>query len=239
MADANEIQSSLRQLIAAAAVTNNKLEAVERRLENLEELQRRISSISREVDSIKEKQNDIEQESKAYLVRINGLSVSDTEMEDLGYEKAIMKKAYDKVIKPILTAAKNNGVIDSVPVFLNVLEQGTLVSRGIKDKQGRTLPPTMCVRFINRYTRNTVMRMKKDYIPTPTAAEKAAGVQRYSITEDLTVTTAKKLKEIRDSGKVERAWTVDGRIRYTKLGDPNVVCKLPSSFMPLESIFKK
>ena len=113
MADANEIQSSLRQLIAAAAVTNNKLEAVERRLENLEELQRRISSISREVDSIKEKQNDIEQESKAYLVRINGLSVSDTEMEDLGYEKAIMKKAYDKVIKPILTAAKNNGVIES------------------------------------------------------------------------------------------------------------------------------
>ena len=167
MADANEIQSSLRQLIAAAAVTNNKLEAVERRLENLEELQRRISSISREVDSIKEKQNDIEQESKAYLVRINGLSVSDTEMEDLGYEKAIMKKAYDKVIKPILTAAKNNGVIDSVPVLLNVLEQGTLVSRGIKDKQGRTLPPTMCVRFINRYTRNTVMRMKKDHIQYP------------------------------------------------------------------------
>ena len=114
-----------------------------------------------------------------------------------------------------------------------------MVGGVLRTQLPHSLPPTMCVRFINRYTRNTVMPMKKEHIPTPTAAEKAAGVQRYSITEDLTVTTAKKLKEIRDSGKVERAWTVDGRIRYTKLGDPNVVCKLPSSFMPLESIFEK
>ena len=239
MAEIREIQNSLKQLIEAATATNSKLDAVEKRLENLEELQRGLKSVTIEVDNIRMKQNDIEQESKACLIRINGLSVVEADIKELGYEKAIMKKAYDKVIKPILTAAKNSGDIDSVPVLLNVLEQGMMVGKGVKDKQGRMLPPTICVRFINRYTRNTVVRLKKDHMPSPTAAEKAAGVQKYSITEDLTVVTAKKLKEIRDSGEVDKAWTIDGRIRYIRSGDPNVVCKLPSSFTPLEDIFKK
>ena len=131
MAEIREIQNSLKQLIEAATATNSKLDAVEKRLENLEELQRGLKSVTIEVDNIRMKQNDIEQESKACLIRINGLSVVEADIKELGYEKAIMKKAYDKVIKPILTAAKNSGDIDSVPVLLNVLEQGMMVGKGV------------------------------------------------------------------------------------------------------------
>jgi hypothetical protein len=42
------------------------------------------------------------------------------------------------------------------------------------------------------------------------------------------------VKELRSSDLVERVWTIDGRIRYTKKEDPNIVIKVNSPFVSLE-----
>ena len=75
------------------------------------------------------------------------------------------------------------------------------------------------------------MRLKKEHMPDPTDAEKAAGISRFVFVEDLTQVNAKKLKEFRDSQHIERAWTVDGRIRFTAVGDVNNVRRLASPFI--------
>jgi hypothetical protein len=168
-----------------------------------------------------------------------GLSVSDADMSQYGFEKAIIKRVYDRIVKPILSVAKNNGVIDSVPTMLNVLEQGYIANRGGQDKQGRPLPPVLAVRFTNRFLRNTVMRLRREHMPAPSDAERASGTGRYYINEDLTPETAMKVKELRNCELVERVWTIDGRIRFTKVGESNNIIKLTSPYITVEEALRK
>lgn len=229
----NDVNANLQLLLASVGAINDKLVNIDRRLETVEELQRSVTSLRVEVDKTQKKVNELDQDSRACLIRITGLSVSEAEMRQSGYERAIMKKTYERLLKPILNAAKTAGDLDSVPVLLNVLEQGYVAGKPVVDRQGRTLPPVINVRFTNRYIRNTVMRYKREHIPAPTAAEAASGVTRFTITEDLTQINARLLKEVRENDKVARAWSVDGRIRYTLKADMNTVKKYPSASIPV------
>jgi hypothetical protein len=234
-----DLHQSMQLLINSVANLTTKVEAIEQKLIAVEQLQRSVNEVSAEVSYIKETLNRVDQDSKACIIRVSGLSISDTEMNQHGFEKAIIKKVYDRVVKPILSVAKNNGDIDSVPNMLNVLEQGYIANRGGKDKQGRPLPPVLAVRFTNRFLRNTVMRLRRDNMPSPSDAERAAGISRYYINEDLTPETAKKVKELRNCEQVERVWTIDGRIRFTKVGDSNSIIKLSSPFISVEEALTK
>jgi hypothetical protein len=75
-------------------------------------------------------------------------------------------------------------------------------------------------------------------MPSPTDAEKAAGVSRYYVNEDLTPATMRKVKELRECERVERVWTIDGRIRFTTVGS-NIIYKLPSPFMAIDDVMSK
>jgi hypothetical protein len=229
-----DLQQSLQVLITSVSALNNKVDAIENKLSNLELLHKKMDGVTTEVNNIKESVNRLDQDARACVVRISGLNVSEADMNQHGFEKSIIKKVYDRIVKPVLSVAKTNGDLDSVPTMLNVLEQGYIVSRGGKDKQGRVMPPILAVRFTNRFLRNTVMRLRREHMPSPSDAEKAAGVSRYYINEDLTPDTARKVKELRGSALVERVWTIDGRIRLVKVGDPNTVIKLNSPFVSLE-----
>ena len=85
-----------------------------------------------------------------------------------------------------------------------------------------------------------MFRAKKDALPYPSDGEKATGIKRFLLAEDLTPATFNFLRELREDSRVERAWTVDGRIRYTRVGDKdNFVHKISSIFDPIDSIFRK
>ena len=228
-----DVQASLKTLISSVGMMSERLAGLERRMEDIAALQRSVHMVTEEVNTVKKQINEVDQESRGSCIRIMGLNITEAELEG-GQEKAIMRKAYDKLIKPILSAAKTKGDIDSVPIMHNLLEQGRFVSKPFVDKKGRTLPPVCLVRFSNRYMRNTVMRLKKEHMPDPTDAEKAAGISRFVFVEDLTQVNAKKLKEFRDNQHIERAWTVDGRIRFTAVGDVNNVRRLASPFLSVE-----
>jgi hypothetical protein len=229
-----DLQQSLQVLITSVSALNSKVDAIETKLNSLELLHKNVDNIAAEVNKIKETVNRVDQDSRACVVRVSGLTVSEADMNLHSFEKSIIKKVYDRIVKPVLSVAKTNGDLDSVPTMLNVLEQGYIISRGGKDKQGRATPPVLAVRFTNRFLRNTVMRLRREHMPSPSDAEKAAGVSRYYINEDLTPETARKVKELRGSALVERVWTINGRIWLTKVGDPNVIIKLNSPFVSLE-----
>jgi hypothetical protein len=234
-----DLHQSLQLLITSVTNLTAKVEAVEQKLVAMEQFQLKVNTLEKDVLNIKTTINNVDQDTRASVIRVSGLSVSDADMEQHGYEKAVIKRVYDRIVKPILNVAKNNGNIDSVPTMLNVLEQGYVASKSIIDKQGRTLPPVLAVRFTNRFLRNTVLRLRRENMPSPSDAEKAAGVSRYYINEDLTPDVARKVKELRGSGLVERVWTVDGKIRFVLISDKNTVVKLSSPYISLEEALKK
>jgi vacuolar-type H+-ATPase subunit I/STV1 len=234
-----DLHQSLQLLISSVTNLTTKVEAVEQRLIAMEQLQTKVNSLEKDVNNIKTIVNNVDQDARACVIRVSGLSVSDADMEQHGYEKAIIKRVYDRIVKPILNVAKNNSIIDSVPTMLNVIEQGYIASKSVIDKQGRTLPPVLAVRFTNRFLRNTVLRLRRENMPSPSDAEKAAGVTRYYINEDLTSDVARKAKELRGSSLVERVWTVDGKIRFVLISDKNTVIRLSSPYISLEEALKK
>jgi hypothetical protein len=229
-----DLHASMQVLINSVSALTSKVEAIESKIDKMELLHKNVENITLEMNKIKESVNRVDQDARACIVRISGLTVSEADMNLHGFEKSIIKKVYDRIVKPVLTVAKTNGDLESVPTMLNVQEQGYIVNRGGKDKQGRAMPPILAVRFTNRFLRNTVMRLRREHMPSPSDEEKAAGVSRYYINEDLTPETARKVKELRGSALVERVWTIDGRIRLTKVGDPNTIIKVNSPFMSLE-----
>jgi hypothetical protein len=50
---------------------------------------------------------------------------------------------------------------------------------------------------------------------------------------------AQKVKDLRGSSQVDRVWTIDGRIRFTKTDNTNVIIKLGSPFISLEEALLK
>jgi hypothetical protein len=229
-----DLHNSLQLLINSVATLTAKVDGIEQKLAAVESMRGSISNLEKEVSDIRATVNNVDQDSRACLIRVSGLTVSEADMNMHGFEKAIIKKVYDRIVKPILSVAKNNGDIESVPNMLNVIEQGYIVSRGNKDRNGRVLPPVLCVRFTNRFLRNTVMRLRREHMPMPSDAERAAGVSRYYVNEDLTPDIMRKVKELRGSDRVDKVWTIDGRIRFTLSGDSNTVVKLSSPYVSIE-----
>ena len=54
--------------------------------------------------------------------------------------------------------------------------------------------------------------------------------------EDLTSPTYSLLKAMKDHPDVSKAYTIEGRIRYSKVDKPDFILKVKSVFEPIEKI---
>ena len=61
--------------------------------------------------------------------------------------------------------------------------------------------------------RNTVLRFKQRFMPTPTTVEAAAWAARYSVYEDLTKVNFRLLKGLIADPRFSKCWSVDGKLR--------------------------
>ena len=57
--------------------------------------------------------------------------------------------------------------------------------------------------------------------------------------EDLTSPTYSLLKELQDHSGVAKAWTIEGRIRFTRVDKPDVVVKVKSVYSPVGKIISE
>jgi hypothetical protein len=181
-------------------------------------LEGEMSVVYRDLKNLKETVNNREQASRLLSIRIVGLPLTEDETHGTDAGKAAAKTAYDRVIKPLLSAAKEKGFLSTVPSVTNTIVEAFRM-RTRTTNPGRQAPPPIVIRLVSHNVKTALFRAKKDALPFPSEAEKATGLKRFLLAEDLTPATFTFLKELREDSRVERAWTVDGRIRYTRTGD--------------------
>ena len=189
---------------------------------------------SKEIFILKTKMNEFEQQDKARSLRIFGLRITKEDDEALGTNKAVVKRIYDRIVKPILTIAKSKNMIDSVPQLGNCLVEGYRV--GPPPKSDSATPPP-CGQVPHQGDPWRGVETQEGEHPPPSREEKDAGVKRIIVVEDLTPATHNKLKELVAHADFEKVWTFNGAIRYTLTSDKEkYVRKLASPFTPVPEI---
>jgi hypothetical protein len=170
-----------------------------------------ISTLSREVYSLKNSCNRRDQLLLSNSIRIFGVSIGDDEPNATDGGKALASKIYDKILKPVLVAAKIKGTNAS-----NVIET---CYRAGKPSTDKARPPPVVVKLCSQALRLAILRNKKDGLSPPSEADQRAGIKRYSVAEDLTGDTFKCLRALSADPRVAKVWTIDGYLRFTLVDD--------------------
>jgi hypothetical protein len=202
-------------------------------------LEKENNTIKRELRVAKESTNRYELTSRFLTVRVLGLPVSAEERAASSPEdrnKAAVKNAYDKILKPILSVAKAKGHLEVVPQLKTAIEEGFRINSNAKDKRGVPYPPPLILRFTHKSFRTAVFLFKREaFAPTGGASPENLN---FFIVEDLTTPTLNKMKELRADDRVGKVWTTEGQIRFTLVDAPSKVLKFRGVYSPLSEIIK-
>ena len=189
-----------------------------------------VGDLTKELRTLQDTVNSREQSSRSLMLRIVGLPSSEDEVNSPDPDKFLAKKIYETILQPILTGAKSKSLIKSVPTLSNTILKAYRVGK-FGPKPSPSSP--IIVTLTDPSIKVAIFKAKKQFLPLPSEP----GAKRYLLAEDLTFPTFSKLKELRDHKDVDRAWTVEGRIRYTLLEDKDkFVHKLPSSYSDVSSL---
>ena len=114
-----------------------------------------------------------------------------------------------------------------MPQLNNCVEEAYRFGKGVTDAQGATLPPVLVLRLKSKAIKTAIFKTKKEVLPTPSAAEKSAGIKKVLLVEDLTVPTLHKMKELKNDTRVAKVWTMDRSIQYTLVAKPDRCTSCP------------
>lgn len=179
-----------------------------------------VDILNHQVYELQNTVNHREQELRGLSIRITGFSYTDDEKATTD-AKFLPKKLFERLISPLLVQAKTNGIIDKVPTLVNTIQSCyRLGGRAALTGTGR--PPPILLKFCNETVRLAVLKVKRTSTPAPSAAEQALGIKHFIISEDLTPATYKKMKDLKADERVEKVWTVGGRIQFVLDGSKTV-----------------
>ncbi len=82
----------------------------------------RLDALQQELVNVKISANNRDQLLRMKSVKVSGFPVSEEERSASDPEKFLAKRIYDKILVPILTAAKEDGALDSVPTLTKTIE---------------------------------------------------------------------------------------------------------------------
>jgi hypothetical protein len=238
----SSIEQSLQFLVANSQATNAKLDAVLAELKDVKgrvvQAETDIKNAFNEIFELKEKLNTFEQKDRATAIRIFGLPLTEEEKDGADPQKATAKVAYERLLRPILSAAKDKGLISTLPHLPNVIvEAFRLNSKKNSSSSSTSRPPPILIKLASTHIKTAIFKAKSTSLPEPSEAEKSAGINRFHVAEDLTSPTFNLLMDLRAHKKIERAWTTEGQIRYTIKGDrTSYVHKVKSVFDNIDTI---
>ena len=206
-----------------------QIKVVELEDNQVSDLNSTVAMLNHEVLLLKEKDNSRDQQSRGSAVRLFGLATGEEE-DAADPAKALIKQVYDCIVKPVLSAAKSNKQLDSVPSLANTIADAYRVGKAKQAIVGQPppLPLPIIVKFVSPAIRLAFLRNKKASLPSPSAAEIQAGV---------TPTTYKKMHEMANSLEVDKVWSINRRLRYTVLGDKTIY-KVKSVFASVSEIIE-
>ncbi len=105
-------------------------------------------------------------------IRLLGFPMADEEVGATDGGKALAGRIYDKIIKPILVAAKTKGAI---PNCGNTIDKCNRAGRASSDK---SKPPPVVIKLCSKQIRLAILRNKKASVPAPSTADSACGIKR-------------------------------------------------------------
>ena len=230
------MEASFHQMMSTINSMNSKMDTFMGELKavnnRLIEVESDVKSAYSEIFKLKDQVNYLQQDKKALTIRIFGVPVSDDEKASTESGKAAAKTAYDRILKPILSAAKDKALISTLPQRDSVISEAFRVNqRPTSANNPNPRPPPIIIKLSSHAIKVALFKSRRDAIPDPTETEKAAGLKRFHMVEDLTAAAYNCMMELRANDKVERCWSTDGEIRFTKTGDSsNYVYKVKSVF---------
>jgi hypothetical protein len=232
------MEENIRFLIQAAVNTNSQLIETKALLTSnqtrLASAESKINKLENEVKQLKDNVNYREQLSRSLCVRIINLPVTDDEVNGPDPASATAKLSYERVIRPLLNAAKTKSKISSVPNLSNVVTKAYRLGKPSTSSP----PPPIIVHLVSSSIKSIIFIMKKEAMPRLSDAERAQFQKRLLLSEDLTPPTFAFLKQLKGDERVGRAWTVEGQIRFIKTADTNnIIHKVRSVFNTVDSLF--
>ena len=218
-------------------VTVNKISTtLEEQQGRVLKLESDVTILNREVSSLKVIVNQHEQAARSSTIRITGFPLT-TEEKNTRSTAALRQRIYDRILQPILAVAQSDGLLDFTPsassTILNCFRIGLASARAEAQS-----PPPLVVKLSSSQLRVNILVCKKRAKFGPTEEEKSIGIKRFSITEDLTQPTFKKLKELQSREEVARAWTIEGKIQFVTTAS-TTVHKVTSVFDDIGDILAK
>jgi hypothetical protein len=190
-------------------LTKSQLRIEQLEKENLA-LKSSVTSLNKEIYNIKNSSNRRDQNLLNNSIRIFGISVSEDEPNSTDGGKALSLKVFERVLKPVLLAAKVKCSVSTT------IEDCYRVGKPTADK---TRPPPVVVKLCSPTLRLTILRNKKTGLAPPPEADQRIGIKKFTIVEDLTSDAFKLLKGLAGDSRVAKAWTIDGNIRFTLAND--------------------
>jgi len=97
-------------------------------------------------------------------------------------------------------------------------------------KDGVQRPSPIIIKLCSKQLRLAILKNKKTSISSPTTQERAAGIKRFVLVEDLTPPNYKKLSELLGDERIEKAWSIEGRLRFVLSGSDKSVKKVKSVY---------
>jgi len=144
------------------------------------------------------------------LLRGNALRIFNFPGSDS--ETNLAAKVYDKLLKPILAAAKSKGDLTTLPQCANTIDD---IFRVGKFAAGANKPPPpIVVKFSSPAVRLAILKNKRLHTPPP-----EGGAKKMVLTEDLTSPSYRKMKELNEDERVSKVWSRNGVLWLVKTGD--------------------
>jgi hypothetical protein len=233
------IEDKLQFLINSAVNANLQFQEMRTLLSSnqtrITKAESKIADLEKEVKSLKNTVNNSEQQSRTLSIRILGLSPSEDELNGPDKPAATAKLVYDRILRPILSHAKTNGKLSSIPSISNTIQKAFRTARTLTASSS----PPIIVNLVTPAIKTVIFTSKRDALPAPSAADKANGAKRITLSEDLTPDSFACLKSLREDKRVARAWSIDGHIRFVRAGDnDNTIVKVSSVYDSPDIILK-
>ena len=106
------------------------------------------------------------------MVRFYDVSLTEFDLEECGLDVACMTGLYNRVLFPVLCKASSK-VLHEVPVWYNLHDNVHFVGCLMQSKHDHNdlLPQPIIIRFSKKLQIILFLKLKRDYMPFPTATE--------------------------------------------------------------------
>ena len=205
----NAVSSAVDLLAGKVQYNTDNIEFIRQEFDNFK------TETRAELRSVKNTLNVREQQLRSAQVRVFNATV-------------LTAQIYDRILRPLLSAAKTAGDLGSVPQVQNVVETCYRAFVQEEPEEGQP-PPPVVIRFTNKQLKIAVLKQRRQSMPVPSEGEQKKGIKRFLIVEDLTPPAHKLLKAMQADPRTDKVWSVNGQIHYSIPGK--------SGFKKVRSVF--